>query len=305
MALGRHLLGIGQALGDIDRQREGVPTLAEMRRKRSEEASALLDTANRRALAQAQLAKLQDEIQAAPGERARTERLTEAQIANLREPNQRPMDPIDRAHKQAQIKQALAEAGLTEAKTKNPDLFRAERAEPRSRNPIPANIGGKNVMIDPETHEVIAGISPPTSAAERTEIANLEQIGEATTGMREAMAKSGWVSRTPGVGSVTRKVREFTGSAGPEADFDFAANRAQQIIYALSGKQINEAERAQLLKLIPNITHGAATEREIERFEDYLQTLIAAKRGAQPFTQPSASPGAEPAEDALLKKYGY
>jgi len=300
VALGEALRGILTSLANQQAAKSGIPTLEE----RAATARQIQMQAIARRRAEAELEKLTGETAAAPETRAVDLELKRAQAKNYAEPNQRPLTPEELAQRRAQAEQALAAAGLARKQTEHPELFHPVREprEPQPRNPVAVNIGGEDVMIDPVTRQPIAGLKPPMGATARGEVANLEQVGESIQMMRKALPQAGTVSRTPGLGSVTRGVRTFTGSSGPEADFDFAANRAQQIIYALSGKQINEAERAQLLKLVPNLAHGQATEREMQRFEDYLNVLIAAKRGGRPFSAPggSTSGGLSAEEEAVL-----
>lgn len=89
----------------------------------------------------------------------------------------------------------------------------------------------------------------------------------------------------PIAGRAGNAYRGIVSSAGPGGDFDQARNEARSLVYALSGKQINQSEQAWLDRILPNL-RDPGVDQQLERFDRFVNFMREAKR--QGYSDPFA-----------------
>lgn len=89
----------------------------------------------------------------------------------------------------------------------------------------------------------------------------------------------------PIAGRAGNAYRGIVSSAGPGGDFDQARNEARSLVYALSGKQINQSEQAWLDRILPNL-RDPGVDQQLERFDRFVNFMREAKK--QGYTDPFA-----------------
>lgn len=133
----------------------------------------------------------------------------------------------------------------------------------------------KNViqLRDPETNELIDQYDAPLTATEQQSSGMVGSVASQVAKM-ESLAKdvgfSSWAA--PVAGRASRAMAGVT-QAGPEADFDYSAKLAKDLVYVKSGKQINETEQRQLEDIIPNRAKGNLPV-QVQRFKEYIGLLF-------------------------------
>lgn len=153
---------------------------------------------------------------------------------------------------------------------------------PKDRIPVAG--GGVGVPGD---------VRRPLSAGEKSELALLDNparlpeiFRDALQRVRETETDNPVASGTgPFMGRVGNVYREHVSTAGPGGDFDAARKQVRQIVYGLSGKQLNQSELQWLDSITPNLNDPGVDE-QINRFDAFVTALTQAKRQgiSDPFT---------------------
>lgn len=148
---------------------------------------------------------------------------------------------------------------------------------------IPVSGGGVGVPGD---------VRRPLSAGEKSELALLDNPARLPDLFRQSLAQvraaesESPVAAGTGIvmGNLGNVYRRFD-TSGPGGDFDSARKQVRQVVYGLSGKQLNQSELQWLDSITPNLADPGVDE-QINRFDAFMTALIEAKRQglSDPFT---------------------
>lgn len=144
----------------------------------------------------------------------------------------------------------------------------------------PAAVGETPVRKSPMTAQDRITGSLATSVR-----ANIDKMAEIADNNKD-------LTTGPIAGRISQAYQRVAGPDGPEGDFDFYGNAAVDLVYAKSGKQINEHEMQILRQMIPNRNRGNL-KHQVELFDHYANTLLA-KYGAPEPQVSSPSPNPSP-----------
>jgi len=320
--------GIRTALIDRERVRLGLPSRMEVEAARAKQAQAAAESASGLESKALERVKTQAEIEAMPGERDQRSRLVEAQIANYNEPNRADhtgswaVTP-DGKHRinnmTGEVVPVGIEGGVGRATSGGSN-------EPRTGwQPLFDEATGKlqgyyhpatGTMRNVGEGGIPAGVRPGAmTAGERDSLALGSVPIRAGDTMRKALAATRTAEKEspfdpatwtgPVAGRVGGAYRGFVDTSGPAGDFEQARREGRALVYALSGKQINEQEQAWLDQILSRLS-DRGVEQQLERYDrfvNYLRTAKA-KRYADPFAVaqaqvdtelPSADGGEQPA----------
>lgn len=286
--------GIRTAILDRERVRLGLPTRAEEAARRQEMEIAAATSASQLESAELGREKTRAEIEALPVQQDLNRRATEALITDrLREPQPRnePSSLVERivAEQDPVKRQRLIDTHR---------LLNPEHT-PRRRLPIRLTewdpVAKRNVirMLDPDTNEVIRESQAPMPAEQSKYTGVARSVEDSVKTMRDLAPKlsndqmGGFGAPVVGLGE--QVVSEIT-RTGPGADFDFAAQKAHDLVYTKTGAQLNETEQKQLASLVPR-RDRANLPAQVARFEAYVAQLFA-KYGVSDL-EGSAQPGAD------------
>lgn len=248
----------------------------------------------------------------------------------------RELNPEKRAKLEAEIAKLSAATELIGAQTTTANIKNADPEtylKPSAAAPQKPQL---RQTEDAEGNAVWSWIMPGQEGVKVAPPAQRQIAGmvdEVQSNIAKMKELAGTVTSGPIAGRASKAYQSVFGPEGPEGDFDFYGNALIDAVYIKSGKQINAQEMATLRQMIPNRARGNLP-RQVELFEQYANGLLsrygksakkpaAAARPAAPVLgegnvdgvgpkppAPAAPVGApptslSPAEQAILKKYGY
>jgi hypothetical protein len=282
---------LAQAWQRKERMRLGIPqeeraqeahdlqTQIQRRELEMSEAEAPIRAAERQARTQVALANAEKAKADAGYQAGRNETLIE--IAKIRAAASREVDPTKRAELEARAERLRAAAALDVARAENPGMFRASPAERTSAMWVLGPNGPEMRNRYSPGEGAIPGtenLKPPLTGSERESFGLLGQVDMAISDMKTALQKipAESMSRGPVAGPLSRMYREKIDASGPAGDFDVARTRSRTLIYALSGKQLNQFEQQWVETILPSLSnYGVASQ--IVRYERFMRALKAAK----------------------------
>jgi len=292
--------GIQTAILDRERARLGLPSRAELAAKAAEEQRASELHASQMKTAELLRDRTRAEIAAMPVEADLNRRVKEAQIANYMEtPQPRPESTtfLERLMKMPPEEQKRAielQNSLHPQRAMRPRLpIRVNQYDPDLK---------RNVVVwyDPDTHEEIRRTDAPVSVEEGKRIGTVAGTFQAIDIMRQLANDPGAVPAGPDwarpITGVAAQVESEITRSGKGADFDYAAQRAKDIVYSKTGAQLNETEQAQLDILTPRRDRGNLPE-QVRRFDEYVRYLYI-RYGVQDATAQAPRPAAPAARRA-------
>jgi len=314
--------GIQTAILDRERQRLGLPSRMEVEAKRAEEARAVAESASGLETAGLQREKLRGDIEMQPElTRLRSEAaLAQAEAARTRA-GQQPqlagdaylssLDPTQLAE-HVRRKRMVAEA------TRGPEGQQIDRAAWQPQYDAGGNLLGfvhLGQFHSKEAMGVPAGARRPLAASTVSELSLLDNPARLPDIFRQSLAETraaegeSPIAAGTGVvmGNVGNVYRRFD-TSGPGGDFDAARKQVRQVVYGLSGKQLNQSELQWLDSITPNLADPGVDE-QINRFDSFVTALVEAKRQgiSDPFSAArlgfgiQRGPGAEAAAPAGAK----
>lgn len=163
------------------------------------------------------------------------------------------------------------------------------RAKEAAGNAIGATItlwrDGKWVTLDKRTGQPVEGSTKAPGDVEQQS----EKIAQSVHGALQRMTEiGGKVTAGPLMGNLSKLGQSTFGPSGPEGEFDALAAQLPNMVYVLSGKQINAQELARLSVVTPNRSKGHM-ENQIKNFVDYANRLLT--QYGQPPIEYSGEPG--------------
>ncbi len=282
--------GLSTAYLDRERTRLGLPSREELAMKRAAEARAAAASESGLASADVARQRTQAEIAAMPGERALRDELIRSQITrNEREPQERALTgPAALLSLTPEQQKAYIDFEARLAKAKGDAGGQPiDRAAWQPQYDAGGNLLGfmhTGTFHSKEALGVPAGARRPLAAGTVSELSLLDNPARLPGLFRDSLAavreaeKEHPVAAGTGiamgnVGNVYRRVD----TSGPGGDFDAARKQVRQVVYGLSGKQLNQSELQWLDSITPNLA-DPGVDAQINRFDAFVTALIEAKR---------------------------